>query len=195
MRKFLIIAMALFPLLSISQERGEVSLSVSKSENDMFYFTPLVGAGSHNGNGGYGVSIGYSTPLNGWLMFQTGLDFGYHTFTIEPAFVDPRIDVLAPKESMFLTSIPIGLRVNFLKYFYINAHTLIDIDFNQAQYLHDQTGLGAQLAIGFNYRFKQGFGVHLSPFLGIHSIVPFSLSNNHRRLFESGLKLGVLYKL
>lgn len=194
MKHLILIVLLLIGVCSYSQEKGEIYLSFGTGESDLIQFTSLVGAGSSTGQEFYSFSLGYLKPINRWLDLQSGLDFGYHKFKFTASIVDPNI-LVAPKiEEAYLVSIPVAIRVNFLKYFFISTGVLLDLDFNEAQCTDNQTGIGAMAGFGAQYRFKQGIGVFVNPILSFHSLVPFSINKYHERIFESGIRAGVSYR-
>jgi hypothetical protein len=91
-----------------------------------------------------------------------------------------------------LISIPATLRVKFLKYFFINAGALIDLDISQSVYFENQTGLGGIAGFGANYDFKCGLSVFLNPYIKAHSLIDVG---TRLKIMEKGFRLGVTYDL
>ncbi|HCY01318.1 MAG TPA: hypothetical protein DG754_14365 [Bacteroidales bacterium] len=194
MKQLILLVLIFIGLNSFSQEKGEICLSLGTGKSDLIQFTDLDGAGSSTGQEFYSFSLSYIKPINSWIDLQTGLDLGYHKFKFTGTIVDPNIPLESKIEDAYLVSIPLAIRVNFLKYFYISTGVLLDLDFNQAQHTDNQTGIGAMAGLGAQYRFKQGIGVFVNPILSFHSLVPFSVANYHERIFESGIRLGISYR-
>lgn len=194
MKHLFLLVLIFIGLSSFSQEKGEIYLSFGTGESDLIQFADLDGAGSNTGQEFYSFSLSYVKPINTWLDLQTGLDLGYHKFKFTGTFVHPDIPLESKIEEAYLVSIPMAIRVNFLKYFFISTGVLLDLDFNQAQYTDNQTGIGAMAGLGAQYRFKQGIGIFVNPILSFHSLVPFSSTNYHERIFESGIRLGISYR-
>jgi len=94
-----------------------------------------------------------------------------------------------------LINIPVTLRVNFLKYFFINGGILFDIDSSASSPIDSQTGIGSILGLGIKCDFKSGLSVFANPYLKAHSMIPFSSGDNHQRLMESGFRFGLMYQL
>lgn len=193
MRKLFLILFIAFSANSFGQSNHEISISFSSGENDLIMFQQLVGTGSHSGTGYFTLGAHYLRSVNSWLDLETGLIYGYHNITIEPAFTGTPVDPIY--ENMSIASIPLLARANFWNYFYFNAGALVDLDFSNSQYLDDQTGIGLKMGVGFHYRFKPGLGVYINPILTSHSLIPFSMDQYHERLFESGIRIGISYKL
>jgi hypothetical protein len=194
MKQLILIALIFIGIKSFSQEKGEISISFGTGESDLIQFTQLDGAGSSTGLDFYTLSLGYVKPINSWLDFRTGLDVGYHRFKFEGAF-DPNIPIDPKFENAFVVSIPITFQTSFFKYFFFNAGALIDMDINNADYVDSQTGIGAQAGFGAQYQFKNGFGLFINPLLSMHTLIPFTTSKYPERIFESGVRFGVSYKL
>jgi hypothetical protein len=194
MKQLLIITLLFIGINSYSQNKGTIGLSFATGQSELTPFVLLEGAGSSTGQEFYSLSFSYVKPINGWLNLQTGLDFSFHNFLYKGAVMpDQQFDPV--REKTIVYSIPLGFRAYFLKYFYFNTSALLDLDFSNNQYIHNQTGFGAQAGFGFHYRFKQRFGVFVNPILTIHSLVPFDFSNYHERIIESGVRVGISYGL
>lgn len=194
MKRLILLVLIFIGLVSFSQEKGEISISFGTGESDLIQFAQLDGAGSSSGLKFYNFSLGYLKSLNSWLAFRTGLDLGYHRFKFVAAF-DPNFQIEPKYENAYVLSIPITFQTNFFKYFFFNAGALIDMDLNNADYVDSQTGIGAQAGFGAQYRFNKGFGVFINPLISMHALIPFSTSNYPERIFESGVRFGISYKL
>ena len=97
---------------------------------------------------------------------------------------------------MSLISIPLVLRANFSKIFFINAGTLIDFDFaKDNEIIDNQTGMGFTIGLGVKYDFKCGISVFANPFLRLHSLIYFVPDKLHNRLCDGGVRFGITYNL
>ena len=159
----------------------------------MITFQQLFGAGSHTGEGFFTIGSHYKKSVTRLFDIETGIIYGKHSITIVPAFTGIPVDPM--HEKVNIVSVPVLVRANFWKYFFINAGALVDIDLTDSQYLDKQNGLGLKLGFGFRYRFEPGFGIFFNPTLVSHSLIPFSGDQYHERLFESGIRLGLSYAL
>lgn len=187
MKRIILGILLLNSMLALSQGKGELSLSVTTGENEMIMFHALDGAATHRGNGFFSLNMHYRKPINKWLDFESGLAFAHHRVVVEPLSI---YDILPIKDEMYVASIPIGVKFNFLRYFFFSGGALVDIDFSLSNNLDDQSGIGAALGAGAIYRFNSAM-----PCIRMHSLIPFTMGNYHERLLESGIQIGISYRL
>jgi hypothetical protein len=96
------------------------------------------------------------------------------------------------KTEVNLLNVPATLKVKFLKYFFVNAGVLIDIDVSNSIYFENQTGFGGIAGFGANYDFNSGLSVFLNPYIKAHSWIDVS---RRQKILEKGFRLGVTYDL
>lgn len=99
-------------------------------------------------------------------------------------------------DSFSLINIPHTLRLNFLRYCFINGGILIDIDAGNLPF-DSQNGIGGILGLGLKYEFKSGISFFANPYVKAHSLIPFSSWENHQSLMEDGnsFRFGLIYRL
>ena len=175
--------------------KGQVGITFSSfGENDVVRFHNLLGAPSYSGDGFFTFGINYLYKLNSFLDVETGIEYSSHKIIIKPMAIPPM--VYPPYGAKFsLVNIPVTLRVNFLKYFFINGGILLDIDASTSSPVDSQTGIGSILGLGIKYGFKCGVTAFANPYYKMHSIISFSPEDNHQRLMESGFRFGLMYSL
>lgn len=174
---------------------GKLGLTYSSfGENYVIRFQELEGAASYNSENFYTIGLTYVHPLNSWLEAEIGLEYSRHTISIEPN-LPPNIDYLVRKESFSLINIPLTLRVNFLKYFFVNGGLFLDVDGSLNSPIDNQTGIGALAGLSIKYDFKFGITAFVNPYTKMHSIVPFQFNNHPQRILESGVRIGLTYDL
>ena len=195
-RIFLFIVISIIVLLeSVNAQDFKVGLTVTPfGTNNIFRFTSLEGDGSYSGDGFYIAGITCQIPITSRLDIETGFEYSNHTILITPAFY-PDIDMTSSKSKITLASIPLTLKINFLKYFFVNGGCLLDLETSTSSSIDNQTGLAAILGFGIKYDFKFGGSIFANPYLKCHSLFPFSPERYHQRLFESGIRIGVVYNL
>ncbi len=173
---------------------GKIGITFSSfGENDVVSFPGLDGGASYNGNYFYTLGITYVYPINTWLEFESGFEYAKHYITIKPN-LPPDMDDSPRKENFGLANIPVTLRANFLNYFFFNGGFIIDIGGLNSP-IDDQTGIGALLGISAKYDFPIGVSAFVNPYIKVHSIFPFQSDTNHYRILESGIRMGLTYKL
>lgn len=179
----------------VQAQKGQIGITFSSfGNNDVIRFQDLDGAASYNGDNFYTVGINYIHKLNNTLDFETGLEYSNHKIIIKPN-LPPDLDNSPYGAKFSLINIPITLRVNFLKYIFINGGLNLDFDVSKSSPIDTQNGIGGILGLGFKYDFNCGASAFVNPYLKAHSLIPFSSENNHQRLMEDGFRFGVMYKL
>ena len=133
-KQFLILlSIVAFGLNSFGQEEndkknGRIGISYSfLGSNDIVYFKQLDGAASYSGEGFFAVGVNYLFPINKTFELETGLEFSKYKFIIQPN-IPPGYDNSPFSFEYKMISIPLSLRINFYKYFFINGGFVFDFD-------------------------------------------------------------------
>lgn len=172
---------------------GKIGFTYSSfGENDVFRNESLVGEASYNSDQFYTIGINYLKPISNWLELETGLEYSKHTILIKPN-LPPDMDRTPFKANFSLINIPLTLRANFGKFFFVNGGLLIDLDANISSPIDSQTGIGGLLGLGAKYDFDCGASIFVNPYLKFHSLIPFSQGDNRQKVFESGFRVGLTY--
>ena len=177
-------------------EKGHLGITFSSfGDNDITRFHELVGAASYNSDKFYTLGITYLYKLSKVFDVETGVEYSNHKIIIKPN-LPPDMNNTPYRDSFSLINIPLTLRVNFLRYCFINGGILFDMDVGNLP-VDSQTGIGAILGLGLKYDFKSGISVFANPYLKAHSLIPFSSWEHHQRLMEDGnsFRFGVIYRL
>ncbi|MDR0384609.1 MAG: hypothetical protein LBH60_00875 [Prevotellaceae bacterium] len=160
--------------------------------NDLFGKS---GSGNYiyEGKSFYTLGLTFIKGLNKWLEIETGLEYSRHNISLA-SNVFPGLDIFmrTRKTELSLLGIPVTMKVNFLKYFFINAGILIDVDVSNSVYFDNQTGFGGIAGFGANYDFKSGLSVFLNPYIKAHSWIDVG---ENQKILEKGFRLGVTYDL
>ena len=125
-------------------------------DNDAIHYTRLIGSASHRGRGFYGIQAEYMHSFNRIITFETGIGYQQHQFTQYNHDMDSEFYEQSMENDFhvsFLT-IPIGIRVNFLKYAFINTGATISASLESSEHLADQSGLGLYFGGGLKYELK-----------------------------------------
>ena len=128
------------------------------------------------------------------MEVETGIEYARHYIIIEPN-LPPNIDSSPRKKNFGLVNIPISLRANFLKYFFVNGGLILGIDGSMDSSIDNQSGIGTLLGVGIKYDFKSGVSVFVNPYLKVHSLLSFNDFQHHQRIWESAVRVGLTYKL
>ena len=174
---------------------GKIGFMYSSfGENAVFRNESLLGEASYNNDRFYTIGISYLKPISSWLEFETGLEYSKHTILIKPN-LPPDMDRIPLKANFSLINIPLTLRANFWKFFFVNGGLLLDLDANISSPIDSQTGIGGLLGLGVKYDFDCGASIFVNPYLKFHSLIPFSPGDNQQKVHESGFRVGLSYKL
>ncbi|MGB4205814.1 MAG: hypothetical protein WBJ84_09390 [Bacteroidales bacterium] len=181
----------------VAQENATGKIGVSFSSfgnNEVFRFNELEGAESYSSDHFFTVGVIYLHPINGWLEAETGIEYSKHNILIKPN-LPPLIDIFPIKAHFSLLNIPLTLRANFLKYFFVNGGLFTDIDVSTSSPIDNQTGIGALLGVSVKYDFKNGISVFGNPYTKLHSLIPFTDTKYHQRIAETGVRIGITYEM
>jgi hypothetical protein len=166
----------------------------SFGSSDVYRFEELTGAASYRGDKFFTLGIAYIKPMRNWLDLESGIEFSRHHIKIHPN-LPPDMDDTPRPASFSLINVPIVLRVNFLKHFFLMGGALVDIHASLESPIDTQNGLGGILGLGLKYDFGFGGSVFINPYAKFHSLLHFSGHNYPQRVYESGLRIGLTYTL
>jgi len=174
---------------------GQLGVTFSSlGENDVYLFNELDGAASYIGDGFFSLGINYIKPVKTWLEFETGLEYEKHNILVKPN-LPPDADNSIYNSQFSLLNIPVTLRVNLLKYFFINGGLFLDMDIDTSSPIDSQTGVGGLFGIAVKYDFDFGVSIFMNPYSKFHSLLPFSMEDYHQKVYESGIRFGISYNL
>ena len=175
----------------------KVGLTVTPVGENEVIQKSLLGGPGYSGDGFYTIGAACQIPLTSRLDFETGLDYAKHNVIISPADFSSTLY----KVNVRVASIPLTVKLNFLKHFFVNGGCLLDIDLssssssNSSLMIDNQDGLGAMLGVGMKYDFKFGGTLFVNPNLKCHSLVHFTTKDYRQRLLEAGIRIGFMYSL
>ena len=181
----------------VSAQKGQLGITFSAlSDNSVTRFgSGYIDDSSTDAGKSFTYGVSYLKPLNKWLDIETGLE--YLSCPIETKSIGSTINgvaTLTRSGTLSMLSIPITVRANFLKYFFVNAGLLLDVDVNANSIINSQSGLGSLLGLGMKYDFKNGISVFVNPYSKIH-LFPLSFERNQQHFMESAVRFGIAYKL
>ncbi|HBG23895.1 MAG: hypothetical protein A2X17_09005 [Bacteroidetes bacterium GWF2_41_61] len=170
--------------------KGKIGLTFSSFGDIVVYEPePLEGAGGREGDYFYVVGLTYLKPLKGRLELETGIEFTRYGIIQTPALYPP-FDMTPSKKSISMISVPVGVRLNFLKYLFINGALLFDLETSSSSSVNSQTGIGAMGGVAVKYDFHFGGSIFINPYIKTHSLISFGMDNHKQMLFESGIRVG-----
>lgn len=172
---------------------GKIGFSYSSfGENDVIRNKNLIGAASYNSDKFFTIGINYVKPINTWLELESGVEYSEHTILIRPA---PGLNMIDYKSDFSLITIPITLRANFFRFFFINGGLFLDLDASEYSPIDSQTGIGSLIGIAAKYDFNFWGSIFINPYLKFHDLVPFLPEDNKQKIYESGIRIGLTYNL
>ena len=174
---------------------GKIGLTYSSfGTNDIIRFQELDGAASYNSKNFFVFGLNYVSPLNTWLSIETGLEYAKHTITVNPN-LPPDVDDTAYDADLAFLEIPVSVRADFLKFFFVNLGLITDFDISNNSPVDNQTGIGLIAGIAAKYDFKFGLSLFINPYLKAHALIPFTNNNYQQHMMESGFRFGITYEL
>jgi hypothetical protein len=178
-----------------TKQGGKIGISFSSfGSNDVVRLQELDGAASYEGDYFYTAGVHYIWAVNRWLDAETGIEISKHQITGVPN-VPHQLPVIPTPARFAVLQIPVTLQARFLKYFFINGGLFLEWDGGKNKDFDSQTGIGTMMGFGMKYEFISGFAIFVNPYGKIHSLIPFKDRNNHQRIVESGLRLGVTFHI
>lgn len=184
MKKVLLSVFVVFVVIPLfSQSKGTAAVSFS-----MFSNSRMLSDGENfpkeyglKNSRNISVDAQYLYPLNSWLSAEMGMNYTMARF----------IKTDLNDESSFFTAnlldLPIGFRLNFLKYGFINSGTILDLLYNP--------GFGSYLGGGIQFQSEYGLGMFANPYIRIHSVLPFNFEMSSDRVVDAGIKIGFSYSI
>ena len=180
----------------MSAQKGQLGITFSAlSDNDVARFRSVIDDSSTGAGKSFTYGISYLKPLNKWLDIETGQE--YLSCPIQTKSIVGTINgvtTLTRSATLSMLSAPVTVRANFLKYFFVNAGLLLDIDVSSNSIVNSQSGLGSVLGLGVKYDFKNGISVFVNPYSKIH-LFPLTFERDQQHFMESAVRFGVAYKL
>ena len=174
---------------------GQLGITFSAfGNNDVIRFQQLEGDASYNADKFFTLGINYLHPINNTFYIEAAIEYSKHYITIEPN-VPPDMDDTPYGAEFSLINVPLTLRVNFLRYCFVNGGLMLDIDPSISSPVDSQNGIGALIGMGLKYDSKSGISFFVNPYIKAHALISFSADEYHQHLMESGFRFGLMYRL
>ncbi len=193
MKKFFLSGCIIFVLMNISfAQKSSFGLSVGIGGGSVLK-QALAGGASYDLKTGYLIGIDYSGKLNNKLSFQSGLNYYSNTVVVTPN-INPDIDQTPKELSLNLIYIPLSLKFDRSKYFFVNAGFIADIDISKNKTISNQSGLGVMLGVGSEISISNNFAIQISPYANLHGLLLLKGDNYPERVLDAGIKLSFILK-
>ncbi len=187
----IILTFFLLSIITYGQSKNRISITIGLADNGLFRIEELDGTGSYEGKGSTHIGLNYSRRISKIFDLEAGFEYSMNKIEISPA---PFISYPVQNTKIKMLTVPIYGRVNFLKYFFVNAGTIVDFEMNydKIQSTDKQSGIGFGIGIGGEYSIKN-ITISLNPYFQKHAVVPFKKELYQQRVMEVGIKFGVGY--
>ena len=166
----------------------------SFGNNPALPFLPLTGSASYGGAGFYTLGASYARALSRRFDLETGLAFSRHKIRVQPN-LPPDMDDTPYETSLHLFTLPVMIKMNLGRFFFANGGVLLDVDTGLSDPVDNQSGMGVMLGVGLGYVFHSGLSLYFNPYLKAHSLLPFVPDGYQHHLMETGIQLGMAYRL
>ncbi|MDR0334193.1 MAG: outer membrane beta-barrel protein [Dysgonamonadaceae bacterium] len=157
------------------------------------------------GKNNFSFGFTYIRPISKRFDVEAGFEYSKYIYGVN--IPNPNFETL--EHSIF--EIPVTLRFNFFRYFFLNGGLLVDINglYNSIFSANDHYpthsdlyGIGAMLGVGVKYEFKNvPIDLFLNPYYKYRSYSMPLLSlgssaeiKNPRNTLENGFRVGVVYR-
>lgn len=178
-----------------SMASGKIGLSFSSlGKSEVVRFKKLDGAASFENKSFYSIGINYVRPISSHLEFETGFEYSHHNILVKPN-LGPGQEGASYNDSFAVINVPLTLRAQFLKYFFLNGGLIIGFDAGDSSPISSQTGIGALIGLGAQYQTNSPIGLFINPYFKAQTLIPFSMGGSHQRVLETGIRMGVSYVL
>lgn len=187
------------------QKERSISVYTSLVNDNFFAYPHVLGADANaNETGFLLLGLEYSLQLKKNLWLNAGAEFAKHMINVSYWMDNPNIPQIPDnKGQLQLITVPVSVRLSFLKYFFIQGGVVFDKQVKNNVYnrftgkdnvINDQSGIGALVKLGGQYRFKKHFTVFTGLYSEAHGLVFFNKPNFKKRLIDGGLRTGVQYR-
>ncbi|MGC3979103.1 MAG: hypothetical protein QM751_13290 [Paludibacteraceae bacterium] len=182
----------LFLVLTASvaaQSRGIAIISYSAGTNNTLFRNAATfpATDGMTGLGAMSFGLEYVYPMNNWLSAEAGLNYSYELFKKKVADSQSESGYATSNVNVNLITIPVGFRINFLKYGFIQTGAMLDLLY--------EPGIGSYFGCGVQYQTEYGLGFVLSPYVKFHSFLPLNFNMDANRILDRGVKIGISYSI
>jgi len=168
-----------------SQKKDRFSIGLYVPVGKIDYNIGMKSDGGYRVKAGFRMGIDLSYAILKHLHISSG--FEYYNNKIEAYSIMPGFTGTIPGSQQILT-IPLYLKVDILKYFFITGGYLFDKEI-QNDNAPTINGRGLLLGFGLQYSLKNRTTFMLEPCLQMHAVL-----SNGNNFYDPGIKLGIGYK-
>jgi hypothetical protein len=193
MKRLMILSLLITGLINTSiGQKNTYGLSIGVAKGFIMK-QALDGDASYDLNTGFSIGFHYNRKLTDKLYIETGIDWYNSSVSVTPSFY-PNIDMTPKEYDIQLIYIPVFVRVDLSKYFYLNGGLIGDFDITKDNYITNQSGIGAGFGLGTGFSITDKIVIELNPYLNFHGLVLVDKENYPERICDFGVKLNLLIK-
>lgn len=188
-RNILLLLILLFTFSVFSQSKGLALVTYSVGTNNTMFKDASIFPSTEGltGMGSMSLGLEYVYPMNHWLSAEAGLNYTYERFKKKFDDVDIEGGYATSNVNVNLITIPVGFRVNFLKYGFVQTGAMLDLLY--------EPGIGSYFGCGVQYQTEYGLGFVLNPYVKFHSFLPLNFNIDANRILDRGVKIGISYSI
>lgn len=194
MKYLFVFAIVFSGFLAQAQNRQRIALSYGNGDAQFSNKKGYVGGPSLKDKSLNIFSINYQKEIHQDLFLEIGASYFDLKYAIIPNL--PNANSIATSAKLQLLTVPIKLRYELGKYFFVNAGPFVDINMgttNKTQSQYDYSGIGASIGVGLQYDFSSSFGAFINPQANFHGLIGFQDTPSH--LIDAIGTIGVAFHL
>ena len=188
-RTLITLIVTLISIQCYSQNSNEFRIYYGFIDSKLLRNAELDGGASYENENSYEFGFKYLRKISGKLFLESGINYMSTQVKINPP---PAIfPANSRTEDLKIISIPIYANYTFGNYFFVNAGPILDFQNSQKSF-DSQSGIGYSIGVGGKYDLDR-FSIFVNPNFKRHSLIPFEKENNHQKLTEFGIQVGLGY--
>lgn len=166
-------------------------------QNFSLTIVPLVGGSSGGSridvNRSFVVGIEHVRELGKNVCLNTGIEYSHRSLSKRAYKTPPSPDVLETG-TIEMLSVPLYFRLAFLKYLFLTAGTVIDLEVKN-NILTNQSGIAATGGFGCLVPLKnKKLSIIVHPYYELHNVIPLFHKAGGEHLLTTGVRGGLIYK-
>lgn len=191
MKRFLFVPLILSCLFSFAQKKSSTFvLSYGSGNGSVAHYRKVDGSITTNKNKSLNIfGINYHESINKYFFIETGLAYINYKYT--STYHYPGTSETSTLNKLELINLPIKIRLEFAKFFFLNTGLLMDLNLDQMGSYNSgiKSGLGVTAGFGMQYYYKNKFGVTINPQANLHGLI------TGYGLMESNITFGLAYRI
>jgi hypothetical protein len=181
---------------SQTDSKNQIDLSGYLFVNNVFRFSEIEGAGHVDNGEGLRFGINYNRKILDKLWINSGLNYMRATNVYHGSIIGPMEPKIIQSQISELIQIPMRIRCDIRKWFYIKTGLTFDSQFNNkdGKYVDNQTGIGFSLLGGIDLSIFNLIHFDIEPEFGITSLIPFNADDYQQHFLLTGINFNIGYR-